>query len=115
METKEELIQKITEWIQIDNQINEKQKIVKKLKEEKKKISELLIATMKKNEIDSVNLSDNSLLFKKQIVKQTINKKLLQQCLLEYCKDQDKANEMSDFILNKRIEKTVESIKRKSI
>ena len=115
METKDELIHKITEWIQLDNQINEKQKTIKKLKEDKKKISDLLIATMKKNEIDSVNLSNNSLLFKKQTVKQTINKKLLQQCLLEYCKDTEKATEMSDFILNKRIEKTIESIKRKSI
>jgi hypothetical protein len=46
METKDELINKITEWIQIDNQISEKEKIIKKLKQDKKKISELLIETM---------------------------------------------------------------------
>ena len=115
METKDELISKITEWVQLDNQISEREKIIKKLKQEKKKISELLIQTMKSNHIDSVNLSNNSLLFKKQVVKQTINKKLLNQCLLEYYKNSDKAIEISDFILNKRIEKTVELIKRKPI
>ena len=115
METKDELIHKITEWIQIDNQIREKEKIIKKLKQDKKKISELLIETMKKNEIDCVNLSENSLLFKKQIVKQSINKKLLQQCLLEYYKNTEQAEEISQFILNKRVEKTVETIKRKPI
>ena len=115
METKDELISKITEWVQLDNQISEREKIIKKLKQEKKKISELLIQTMKSNQIDSVNLSNNSLLFKKQVVKQTINKKLLNQCLLEYYKNSDKAIEISDFILNKRIEKTVELIKRKPI
>lgn len=115
METKDELVHKITEWIQIDNQISEKEKIVKKLKQDKKKISELLIETMKKNEIDCVNFSNNSLLFKKQLVKQTINKKLLQQCLTEYYKNSEKAEEISQFILEKRIEKTVETIKRKPI
>ena len=115
METKDELISKITEWIQIDNQIKDKEKIIKKLKQDKKKISELLIETMKKNEIDYVNISDNSLLFKKQVVKQSINKKLLNQCLLEYYKNTEKAEEMSQFILNKRIEKTIETIKRKPI
>jgi len=115
METKDELISKITEWIQIDNQIKDKEKIIKKLKQDKKKISELLIETMKKNEIDYVNISDNSLLFKKQTVKQSINKKLLNQCLLEYYKNTEKAEEMSQFILNKRIEKTIETIKRKPI
>jgi hypothetical protein len=115
METKDELISKITEWIQIDNQIKDKEKIIKKLKQDKKTISELLIETMKKNEIDYVNISDNSLLFKKQTVKQSINKKLLNQCLLEYYKNTEKAEEMSQFILNKRIEKTIETIKRKPI
>jgi hypothetical protein len=116
METKDELISKITEWIQLDNQIKEKEKIVKKLKQDKKKISELLIETMKKNQIDCVNLSENSLLFKKQTVKQNINKKLLNQCLLEYYNNNtDKAIEISDFILNKRVEKTIELIKRKPI
>jgi hypothetical protein len=115
METKDELIHKITEWIQLDNQIKDKEKIVKKLKQDKKKISELLIETMKKNEIECVNLSENSLLFKKQKVKQSINKKLLQQCLLEYYKNTEKAEEISQFILDKRTEKTIESIKRKLI
>ena len=116
METKDELINKITEWIQIDNQICEKEKAIKKLKQEKKKISELLIETMKTNQIDYVNLSENSLLFKKQIIKQNINKKLLEKCLLEYYNNNtDKAAEISEFILNKRTEKTIEIIKRKSI
>ena len=60
METKDELISKITEWVQLDIQISEREKIIKKLKQEKKKISELLIQTMKSNQIDSVNLSNNS-------------------------------------------------------
>jgi hypothetical protein len=115
METKDELIVKIKQWIQLDNEIKEKEKSIKLLKVDKKKISELLIQTMKTNEIDCVNIQDGALLFKKQTVKQSLNKKLLQNCLIEYLKDSEKANEMSEFILGKRGEKVVESIKRKVI
>lgn len=115
METKDELINKIKEWINLDNEIKEKEKSIKQLKIEKTKITNLLIQTMKTNEIDCVNIQDGALLFKKQTVKQTINKKLLQNCLTEYLKDTEKANEISDFILGKRGEKVMETIKRKLI
>ncbi len=37
METKDELINKIKEWIHLDNEIKEKEKSIKQLKIEKKK------------------------------------------------------------------------------
>jgi hypothetical protein len=70
---------------------------------------------MKKNDIDCVDIKDGSLLFKKQKTKESINKKLLLQTLTEYYKSQDKAEEISDFILNNRKEKVSETIKRKII
>jgi len=115
METKEELVKTINYWIEIDNQIKEFQKNIKVLKNDQKKITDLLIDTMKKNELDCVNISDNSLLLKYDKQKQTINKKYLHSCLLEFCQDESKAEELSEFILSKRKEKIVEKIKRKPI
>lgn len=115
METKEELVQKIKEWIDLDNEILEYQNKLKKKKTDKKNITQLLIETMKKNDIDCVDIKDGSLLYKKKKQKESINKKLLLQTLTEYYKNQNKAEEISEFILNNRKEKVLETIKRKII
>ena len=43
METKEELVQRIKEWIEMDNEIIEYQTKIKKIKNEKKNITTLLL------------------------------------------------------------------------
>ena len=49
METKEELVVNIKEWIRIDTEINNLQNEIKERKLTKKKLSESLMNVMKKN------------------------------------------------------------------
>ena len=52
METKEELVEKIKEWINIDNEIVKLNKEVKDRKLKKKQLTDSLVDVMKSNEID---------------------------------------------------------------
>ena len=53
METKEELIGNIKEWVKLDNEISQFKKQIKERNDKKKKLTENLIVTMKNNDIDS--------------------------------------------------------------
>ena len=77
METKEELIKTIRDWVRLDNEIRSLQKEQLKRKNDKKALSELLIQTMKKNEIDCFDINDGQIFYKKKSVKKPITKKIL--------------------------------------
>ena len=53
METKDQLIKSIKEWVKIDNEIRALQKEVRKKQADKQNISKDLMEVMRKNEIDS--------------------------------------------------------------
>jgi hypothetical protein len=114
METKEELIKTIREWVKIDNEIRTLQKEQNNRKNDKKKLSNLLIDIMKKNEIDCFDINDGQILYTKKNIKKPITKKLLLDLLARYYKgDLLKANDINNFILNNREEKIQEEIVRK--
>jgi hypothetical protein len=114
METKEQLISIIRNWVRIDNDIIKLQKEQVKMKNEKKKLSETLIEIMKKNEIDCFDINNGKILYKKENKKRPITKKNLLNILAMYYKeDLLKANEVNEFILNNREEYIKESIVRK--
>ena len=75
METKEQLIKSIKEWVKIDNEIRALQKEVKKRNDEKKNISKNLIDVMKNNEIDCFDLKDGQIMYSKKNVKKPITKR----------------------------------------
>ena len=114
METKEQLIHTIKEWVKIDNEIRTLQKEIKLRKESQKKISELLIHIMKENEIDCFDLNDGQLCYNKKNVKKPITKGTLLNLLSKYYNgDFMKANELNSFIMENREEVIKESISRK--
>jgi hypothetical protein len=114
MENKEELINKIREWVKIDNEIRFLQKSLIEKKKEKKDISLLLISTMKKNEIDCFDINDGKICYAKKCIKKPISKKILIETLSKYFKgDIDKANELNNLINENRSQETKESIVRK--
>ena len=114
MESKEQLIHNIRNWVRLDNDIKKIQKEQTKMKNEKKKISESLIEIMKKNEIDCFDINDGQIIYTKKNIKKPITKKnLINMLLIYYNDDLSKANELNEFILNNREEYIQETITRK--
>jgi hypothetical protein len=114
METKEELVKTIKEWVKIDNEIRALQKEVKKRLDEKKNISKNLIDVMRNHEIDCFDMKDGQIMYSKKNVKKPISKKSLLDILAKYCEgDVVKAGEINTFIMDNREEVVRESIVRK--
>jgi hypothetical protein len=116
METKEQLIKTIKEWVKLDNDIRKLQKEMKLRKAEKTKTSAILMETMKKNEIDCFDINNGQICYTKKNVKKPITKKMLIDILSKYCKgDTLKASEINNFILDNREETVKESITLKVV
>ena len=105
MESKEELIKAIREWVKIDNEIRILQKEQIQRKNEKKKISANLMEVMKKNEIDCFDINDGQILYNKRNIKKPVTQKKLVGILSNYFNgDISKATEVNNYILENREE-----------
>jgi len=114
METKDQLIQNIKDWVKIDNEIRLLNLELSKRKTEKKKISDLLIQTMKTNEIDVFDINQGKIVYSKKTVKKPITKKVLLDVLSKYYEgDIEQAEEVNNFILDNREVVVKENIIRK--
>ena len=114
MESKQELVGLIKEWISCDNKIKQLQKAAKDYRSEKKILTETLVSVMKNNEIDCFDINDGKLVYSKNKIKTPLSKKHLMSAFMRYYKDEPKmAEEISNFIMDSREEKVKESIKRK--
>lgn len=114
METKEQLITTIKEWVKTDNEIRTLQKEIQLRKNTQKKISDSLITIMKQHEIDCFDLNDGQICYNKRNVKKPITKGMLLNVLSKYYNgDFMKANELNSFIMDNREEIVRESISRK--
>jgi hypothetical protein len=111
METKEQLVKTIKEWVKLDNDIRKLQKEIKQRKAEKTKTSTILMETMKKNEIDCFDINNGQICYTKKNIKKPITKKILLDILSKYYKgDALKASEINNYILDNREEIVKESI-----
>jgi hypothetical protein len=114
METKEQLINNIKEWIKLDNEIGKLNSEIKNRKNKKKDLTISLVETMKKNTIDCFDISGGSLIYKKNTVKKAINAKTLLTALKSYYKETPQvADDLTKHILNSREELVKETIQRK--
>ena len=114
MDTKEQLIKTIKEWVKIDNEIRTLQKELTVRKNEKKKISTKLMDIMKRNEIDCFDINDGQIYYAKKSVKKPITKKVLMNILSNYYDgDLVKANKLNEYIIENREETVKETIERK--
>jgi coenzyme F420-reducing hydrogenase alpha subunit len=111
METKDQLIKTIKEWVKLDNDIRKLQKEIAQRKNDKKLLSTTLIDVMKKNEIDNFDINNGQICYNKKNVKKPITKKTLLDILSKFYKgDLLKASETKDFILENREEIVKESL-----
>ena len=106
METKEQLVTNIKEWIKIDTEISQLKTEIKEKNNKKKLLTEGLVTTMKHNEIDCFDINGGALVYKKNTVKKPINAKLLLNAL-------QMAENITKFVLENREEQIKETIKRK--
>jgi len=114
METKEQLITSVREWVKIDGEIKRLQKEIKIRRERKKQITGSLVDVMKNNEIDCLDLNDGQLLYSKNKVKAPITKKSLYEILGKYFNnDKEKTELMAQYILDNRNVIEKENIRRK--
>ena len=117
METKEQLVGAVKNWIQLDNDIRELAKLSKEKRDKKKALSEELMKVMKTNEIEVLDIKDGQLCYKKSKAKKPLNKDGLLKILQEYFKHDGKGIERSDeitqYILENRETVDKESITRK--
>ena len=114
VETKEELIQNIKEWIKIDNDINKLNKELKELKLKQKLFTKNLLNVIKVNQLEFFDINGGRIMYKKNKLKKPINTKMLLQTLKNYYTDNPTiANEVTEYILSNREEVIKETIKRK--
>jgi hypothetical protein len=111
---KDQLIVNVRDWITIDNEIKQLQKIIKDKRKEKKGLTENLVEVMKSNDIQCFDISDGKLMYTQNKVKSALSKKHLIKSLAEWFKDDpSKIGELTKHILESREEKIRENIKRK--
>ena len=114
METKEQLVNNIKEWIKIDAEIVQLKAEIKERTNKKKNLTENLVTVMKTNQIDCFDINGGSLVYKKNVVKKPINGKSLMTILQNYYKNQPQiAEDLTKHILDNREEKVNETIRRK--
>lgn len=114
METKEQLVNNIKEWIKIDNEIAQLKTEIKDRTNKKKTLTENLVTVMKTNNIDCFDINGGALVYKKNKIKKPINGKTLLTALQNYYKNDDKiAEEITKHVMESREEQVKETIKRK--
>ena len=113
-ENKNQLIKIVKEWVRIDNEIRQLQKEISTRRQDKKKMNDQLMETMKSNDIDCFDLNDGKICYTKKNVKKPINNKVLLDILTKYYNgDLSQASEINNFIKDNRTEVTKENITRK--
>jgi hypothetical protein len=114
MDTKEQLINNVKEWIKIDTEIMQLKSEIKERTNKKKLLTTNLVNVMKSNNIDCFDINGGALVYKKSKVKKPVSGKTLLATLKNYYKtDNQLAEEITKYIMDNREEKIKEIIKRK--
>jgi hypothetical protein len=114
METKEQLVTNIKEWIKIDTEISQLKAEIKDRTNKKKTLTENLVTVMKTNKIDCFDINGGALVYKANKVKKPINGKSLLIALNNYYKSDPKiAEDITKHVMDSREEQIKETIKMK--
>ena len=117
METRhdrEQLIDNVKQWIDLDEELKLLRKKARQLREQKKDLTSSLVSIMKDNDIDCFDVNDGQLIRTTRQVKTPLSKKHLLISLAQYFQnDPNVVKELGRFIMNSRGSKTKEDIRRK--
>ena len=109
---KDQLKADVKSYLEIDDQIKALNKAVAERRKQKKKLSETILQTMKKFEIDNMNTKNGRLIYNVKTNLKPLNKKNLLTGLNLYFKDEDKSKEVSKIVLSNREKVEKISLKR---
>lgn len=114
--TKEQLINNIREWIKLDNDITKMKSEIRVKNNKKRDLTHQLVDVMKNNEIDCFDVNGGTLIYKTRKTKKPISGKFLLTQLQLFYKDQPNvAEELTKQILENREETVKEEIRRKIV
>jgi hypothetical protein len=114
MDTKEQLVNNVKDWVKIDNEITQLKIEIKNKTNKKKSLTENLVTVMKTNNIDCFDINGGSLVYKQNKIKRPISGKTLLAALQNYYKNDEKiAKEITQHVLDNREVKINEIIERK--
>jgi hypothetical protein len=114
METKEELVRSIREWISLDSEIAKLQSQLKEKRAQKKRNSEQLVNTMKTNNIDCFDINGGAILYKRSVVKKPLTGKTMLPLLESYFSESNvKAEDLTKYLMDNRAQKVTETVRRK--
>jgi hypothetical protein len=112
--TKEELIANIKEWIKMDTELTKLKAEVKLKTLKKKELTENLVNVMKSNSIDCFDINGGALMYKQRKTKKAISGKFLLAQLESYYSDKPElAKDIVKKVLDSREETVKDEIKRK--
>ena len=111
---KNKLIDIVRKWVNIDNQLNKLNQMVKQLRLEKKILNIEMIHVMKQNNIDIFDLKEGQIRYKQEKIKEPLNQKRLLSILSKHpTLEETQIVGLNDFIFQNRNEILKETITRK--
>jgi hypothetical protein len=112
--TKEQLKDHLRQWVRVENEISTLTAEIKKRKLIHQQLSASLLSVMRQNEIDCFDIANGRIVYSKTKIRAPLSNGQLKSALTTYYKDDvEKANNLTEFLLSSRVEKTRESIKMK--
>ena len=110
---REKLKKEVRQYIELDDKIKALNKAAKDYRKTKSELSESILETMKKFEINDMNIKSGKLTYNERKSKKPLNKKNLLSGLTLYFRDDvDKAKNCSEFVLENREDVSKVSLKR---
>ena len=111
----DELIDNIKEWIQLDNDMKEYQKLLREMRKRKNDLTNNLVNTMKNNDIDVFDINNGKLIYSQYKVKAPLSKKHIISSLgTLFANEPEKIELITSHILDTRETKIKENIRRKT-
>ena len=92
----------VVEWVKLDDIIRKRNAEMKEIKDDKKSIEEYILECMNKLDNGTIDISDGKLRLNKTKTKSGLKQAGIQEALTELTKDDLKAQEMTQYILDKR-------------
>jgi septum formation topological specificity factor MinE len=109
-----ELIEVVKQWVQTDNKLIQLNKMMRELRQEKKRWNDVMIRTMKQNEIDIFDIKDGQIKYKMEKKKEPLTQKKLLSILEKHPQlGKEQVQVLNDFVYENRAETVKESIVRK--
>jgi len=110
---REKLQKEVKSYIEIDDKLKALAKATKEYRKTKDNLSQSILETMKKFEINDMNIKSGKLTYNEKKTKKPLNKKNLISGLTLYFKeDVDRANDCTLFVLDNRDDVTKVALKR---